>query len=304
VERCARSRARRSGKTVGGARGLLLAVPFSLLLIVCSVVVTASPSGSVTATPQIATSYSLSLHDISANQYSNGALTGVKLSQGKLSGQMVIVPPLHGSGPFLGTVSGNNVKILVVSTVPNPCGCEYGSFVGTLGKKGEISGTYVGVTKSGSETGTWQAIPHRDFNCSFRARVNHKYVTAQVKFTGSLAGVLRAQASTIGPAEKFVCHAIGVNLYAIKSRANGKYATAAVKAKGALQGVLRAQASSISARERYTLISVPSCKCFALQAANSKYVTVETGDTGSAHAILQARAAKIAVAQEFDVAFG
>jgi len=303
MERAAATREFQESRSAFLARKrYVLTALLSSLMVVGVIAAAASPSGSAPLVRQLAPSYSLSFHNISKDLYTNGALTGVKeTAQGAISGKMIIVLPLYGSGPFTGTVTKNHVALKVKSTVPNPCDCISGTFTGTLSSQGSITGTYVGLTKWGTENGTWQAIPHRDFNCTFRSIANGKLATTEVGYPGMLGGALRAQAAKVGAWEKYKCVAIGVNLYAIKSRANGRYVTAEINYPGALRGELRARSRTVGKWEKFTLVSVHSCSCFALRATNSKYVTAELGYPGSAQALLRAGSATIGRGQKFEM---
>ncbi len=113
--------------------------------------------------PALASSYSGTIHNATYDLTAGLALTGITESpQGLISGVMTIEPPLYGSGPFTGTVSGSSISIAVASTTPNHCPgeCRSGVFTGTVGPQGVMNGTYI-VYKASDvpENGTWEAHP-------------------------------------------------------------------------------------------------------------------------------------------------
>ncbi|SDG00698.1 hypothetical protein [Terriglobus roseus] len=71
----------------------------------------------------------------------NFAVT-LRESKGKLSGSMSVEPPLYGSGPLEGTVSGLHMAFAVSSSIGSI------EFVGTRSRQG-IVGTYTVIQKTG-----------------------------------------------------------------------------------------------------------------------------------------------------------
>ncbi len=113
--------------------------------------------------PALASSYNGTIHNTTYGLTANLALTGItESSLGIISGVMTVEPPLYGSGPFTGTVSGSSISIAVESTTPNLCPgeCRSGVFTGTLGPQGILNGSYI-VYKASDvpENGTWEARP-------------------------------------------------------------------------------------------------------------------------------------------------
>lgn len=115
-------------------------------------------SGTQSSYPQLSASYTGSVHNIPYNITSNFALSSItEDQQGNISGQMIVDPPLYGSGPFTGTVSVNNtINFTVTSTPGNPCGCTSVIFTGTVKPQNTLSGNYTANSQTGPQTGTWQ----------------------------------------------------------------------------------------------------------------------------------------------------
>lgn len=312
TERIVRTRARRAARTASFTRGRpVLTVALSMLLIVCCVGITASPSGSApsaagghaAAIKQLAFFYSVKLHNIPENTDATGVLTGItQTTHGSISGQMVLAPPLYGGGPLTGTVGKTNVKFTVASTPGNPCGCISIALTGTVLTKGVLSGTYIAKTKLGSENGTWLASPHTTFNCKLRSHANHKFVTDEVTFAGKgRAGLLRARSPAVGTWQQFRCVAVGTNQWALQSLVTHRYVTPEVGYAASLQGLLRARSGKIGPAQKFWFTPVPSCSCLALLAVNLKYVTAELKDAAPLYGILRARSGKIGPWTKFEV---
>ena len=118
---------------------------------------TAVPAGTQAAV--LASAYNMAFDNFTYGS-SDGTLTHVtENATGDISGQMTVDPPLYGSGPFTGTVSGNAIKFTVESDTPNPVNAISATFSGTIGVKGSLSGTYVGYTSNGPQNGNWTASP-------------------------------------------------------------------------------------------------------------------------------------------------
>jgi len=120
-------------------------------------------ANAASAAKQLASSYSGTIHNATYDLTADLALTGItESSQGIIGGVITIEPPLYGSGPFTGTVSGSSISIAVASTTPNLCPgeCRSGVFTGTVGPQGVMNGTYI-VYKASDvpENGTWEARP-------------------------------------------------------------------------------------------------------------------------------------------------
>ena len=139
--------------------------------------------------------------------------------------------------------------------------------------------------------------PPRD--CVIRSKANGRYVSAELGYTGSSYGMLRARATTVGAWERYQCIALGSDKWAIESRANQQYTSAELGYKGSSYGMLRARSARIGSWETYTLTPVSSCSCMAIRAANSKFVSAELGNTGSTYGLLRARSTSVGPWEEF-----
>jgi hypothetical protein len=143
---------------------------------------------------------------------------------------------------------------------------------------------------------------HVTFNCAIQSTANHRYVSSELLYTGTLHDALRARSTSVGAWEKFQCVAIGTNQWAIKSRANGAFVSTELLYGGNYYATLRARSSSIGAWEKYTITKVASCSCYAIRsAANSRYVSAELLYTGSAYGLLRARAASPGTWEHFAI---
>ena len=142
---------------------------------------------------------------------------------------------------------------------------------------------------------------HTTFNCALRSRANGLFVSAELGDASYLQDMLRARATTVGPWEGFVCHAIGSSSWGIQSRASGHYVSAELGYPGVVYGMLRARATSFGPWEQYSFVPVGSCSCYAIRAANGLYVSAELGDPGLLTGMLRARARVIGPWEKFDV---
>ena len=120
-------------------------------------------ANAASAAKPLASSYGGTIHNATYDLTADIAVTGItESSQGIISGVMTVDPPLYGSGPFTGTVSGSSINFTVTSTTPNGCDveCRSGVFGGTVGPQGVLNGTYIYYTASYSlEHGSWEARP-------------------------------------------------------------------------------------------------------------------------------------------------
>jgi hypothetical protein len=127
------------------------------------------------------------------------------------------------------------------------------------------------------------------------ALANALNVSAEIGYTGSLYGMLRARASSVGPWEKFDILDLGYPTVAIRG-VNGLYVSAEVgySRTDPLYGMLRARASTIGPWEQYKLgdsfqYGSGDVK-YTIKAVNGLYVSTELGYTGNEYAMLRARA--------------
>jgi hypothetical protein len=108
----------------------------------------------------LATTYNTTYDNLTYGISSVGTLTQVtENAAGDITGQLTVDPPLYGSGPFTGTVNGNAINFTVESVTPNPAGGTSGTFTGTIGLQGSLSGTYADDTSNGPQNGNWTATP-------------------------------------------------------------------------------------------------------------------------------------------------
>lgn len=103
---------------------------------------------------QVSADYTGTLHNTTYNINSTWQLTGVTESaDGTISGQAVVVPPLYGSGPFTGKVTGTTVTLRI-----DTGSGSYVDFTGTVAADGTMSGSY---RTSGLQLGTWTLTPKK-----------------------------------------------------------------------------------------------------------------------------------------------
>jgi hypothetical protein len=144
-------------------------------------------------------------------------------------------------------------------------------------------------------------ISHTSTDCNLRSRADAKWVSAEVGDTGSLTGLLRADARAIGLSQEFRCTAIGATSWAISSLANTKYASAELRLHDASYGFLRAHATTIGAWERFTFVYQSGCGCYAIRAANNRCVSAELEYSGALADALRARATSVGPWEQFDI---
>jgi hypothetical protein len=102
-------------------------------------------------TGRLASAYSGTVHNTTYDISSTFRLSSVTADQnGNISGQMTVDPPLYGSGPFTGRVSGSSVTFTVNSTPGNSIGVTHIIFSGTV-VQAAMSGTYVVEATSGTQ---------------------------------------------------------------------------------------------------------------------------------------------------------
>lgn len=137
-------------------RGAVRALDGGVLALVLCVAVLASPADASAA--QLASSYSGTAHNTTYDVTTALALTNVaEGAEGALSGQLVVQPPLYGSGPFVGTLVGGRLTFTVTPSAATP-GETSATFVGQLGAGGELTGTYTTQGES-TQMGTWEVSP-------------------------------------------------------------------------------------------------------------------------------------------------
>jgi hypothetical protein len=87
---------------------------------------------------------------------------------------------------------------------------------------------------------------------AIRSVANGKYVTAEISWTGSREGLLRARADAIGPWERFRIGygTVGTPIYSL---AANRYVTAEVNWTGTSQGSLRARVTAVNDWEWFNI---------------------------------------------------
>jgi hypothetical protein len=118
----------------------------------------ASAGELATALPKLASSYGGTAHNLTYGITSVLALEHVvEGGEGRISGQMVVEPPLYGSGPFTGTLHNGAIAFTVTPTGA-PGGETAATFVGELSSRGALSGSYT-VAADTAQSGTWELSP-------------------------------------------------------------------------------------------------------------------------------------------------
>jgi hypothetical protein len=116
----------------------------------------ATPAGAGAA--QLAFSYSGTAHNTTYNVTTALALTDVtEGAEGAVGGQLVVQPPLYGSGPFAGMLADGRLTFTVTPGASTP-GETSATFVGQLSASGGLSGTYT-TYGEGTQMGTWEVAP-------------------------------------------------------------------------------------------------------------------------------------------------
>jgi len=120
-------------------------------------------------------------------------------------------------------------------------------------------------------------------------------VSAELGYTGSLYGMLRARSGGVGPWEKFQrCIDPSNNVFTLKSLANNRYVSVEMNYTGSYKYMLRARSTTVGPWERFTLYGTSSYYMDAFRAnSNGLFVSTEMGYSGSNRYMLRARAASI-----------
>jgi len=110
--------------------------------------------------PTLVSAYGQSYHNLTYNSSSTGRIDGLhKDRAGAFVGTMTIEPPLYGSGPIKGQLSGRTFTYSSASG---------GQYTALLGDDGALTGTYAyGPGIFNGQKGTWSADPigfHRAYN--------------------------------------------------------------------------------------------------------------------------------------------
>ncbi|WP_433428520.1 fascin domain-containing protein [Nonomuraea sp. CA-141351] len=144
-----------------------------------------------------------------------------------------------------------------------------------------------------------QANADTCLNTTIISDVNNMFVSAELNQTGTLYGMLRARATSVGPWERFrICESDGLagsTTWTIQSLANGKYVSAELNYEGHYSGLLRARADSPGPWEKFRFSGDPFTlrQSSMVSLGNGRYVTTEVNETGSSYAMLRARASSV-----------
>lgn len=125
-----------------------------------------------------------------------------------------------------------------------------------------------------------------------------KYVTAELKYTGSTYAMVRAARTSPGPWEiwNFCSYwGSGTKVTYIKNLSNGRYVSAELGYTGVDYGMLRARATSVGPWEKFVIENWgPNPSMYTIRSlANGRYVSTELGYGGSRNNMLRARATSI-----------
>ncbi len=119
---------------------------------------------------------------------------------------------------------------------------------------------------------------------------NEKIVSAELGWSGSRNGALRARADEWGPWEKFTL-CINDAYATLKSNANGKYVSVEMNAAEPYKYMLRARATKVGPWEKFTKKNLGNgWQYYLISQANGRYVSVEKGYRGELNGLLRARA--------------
>jgi hypothetical protein len=135
------------------------------------------------------------------------------------------------------------------------------------------------------------ATPAQAASCydgAIYSEANHRYVSAELGYTGADYGMLRARASSVGPWERFeICYSsVALTHFSFRSLANGRWVSAELGYTGSRYAMLRARATSIGPWEKFFANEIQS-------EANGRWTSAELGYTGATYGMLRARAGSI-----------
>ena len=143
---------------------------------------------------------------------------------------------------------------------------------------------------------------HTTYNCNIASPNNGRFVVAELGYTGTSRGMLRARSTAVAAWEKFQCVALPGDLWAIKSRTSGQYVTNEYTYAGPNTGMLRVRPYTIGPWEKFKIAPAAGCACFTLQSpANGRYATAELNYKGASAAMLRARATSVSAWEKFVV---
>ncbi len=109
--------------------------------------------------PVLATTYNGTIHDIPVNIATNMSLTGIRQSEGNITGNFTVGIGLRGSGSFRGMITATKH---IQFTVIDDTGRAILSFDGDMQSDGTIAGNYCSLDQEGrcsSRYGLWTVAP-------------------------------------------------------------------------------------------------------------------------------------------------
>ncbi|MGW0857962.1 trypsin-like serine protease [Streptomyces sp. NPDC002690] len=135
---------------------------------------------------------------------------------------------------------------------------------------------------------------------SLKSRVNSKYVSTELNYTGSNEGMLRARNDTRGGWEEFTLHTrdAGTSVE-LRSEANGLFVGTEINYTGDAEGMLRARSASPAGWEQFTLVPQGGQDYALKSTASGKYVSVENNYTGDNQGMVRARSESVATWERF-----
>jgi hypothetical protein len=149
------------------------------------------------------------------------------------------------------------------------------------------------------------SLPSFPFVLRSAASGNGDFVSAELGYTGTSYGMLRARATTQGSWEMWTEVVLPNGNVAFRSNANGLYVSAELGNTGSTYGELRARASVIGPWENFQPVFGSDGTTYSIRSvANGLYVSAELGYTGSNYAMLRARASSVGPWEQFTTRTG
>jgi hypothetical protein len=132
-----------------------------------------------------------------------------------------------------------------------------------------------------------------------RLNATSNYVSAELGYTGSSYGMLRARSATQGSWETWTEAELPNGNIALLSNANNNFVSTELGYTGNTQNELRARSSTIGPWEIYQIKWLGTNTYALLSVVTGKYVSVALNDTGSDYAMLQASTTSIGQSETF-----
>ncbi|MEV4415392.1 hypothetical protein [Catellatospora sp. NPDC049609] len=146
------------------------------------------------------------------------------------------------------------------------------------------------------------AAPAHAANCMDGALYSlgaKKYVTAELGYTGTGYGMLRARATSVGDWERFeFCYESGTSggMLSIRSLANNRWVTVETGYTGVDNGMLRASSTSVGTKQYFW-----AWNGGLNSDANGKYATAELSYTGARLGMLRSRATTAGPWEKYEI---